>query len=132
VSSGGDLLSELADYCYRKTVRLNTLDEPAEPSGDAAAAAQRVLEQTEAERLDEQRLQLDFSCAVGALTICRFMTDLAGSLGLSALRRMLVDQDMLMTLIPLLDSKPWERRRAGRLERYCDGRCAVVLDALPC
>ena len=125
VTTGGDLLSELADYCYRKTVYLNTIDSDESPEC-RAMSPDEIMKQTDAERLQEQRLRLEFACAVSALTIARFISENASSVPLAVLNRLLVEQDMVQTLVPLLDSKPWSRRHRDKLQRYDDGRWADV------
>ena len=125
VASGSELLSELADYCYRKTVYLNTLnfDDPPESRG---LSAEEILNQTDADRLKEQQNRLEFSCAISALTIVRFISENASSIPISALNRLLVEQDIIQTLIPLLDHKPWSRYHKVQLQRYIDGRWTDV------
>ncbi len=125
IASGSELLSELADYCYRKTVYLNAIGLD-ENSGSRVLNAEEILKQTDADRLREQQERLEFSCAISALTVVRFISENASSIPISALNRLLVEQDIIQTLIPLLDNKPWSRYHKEKLQRYVDGRWTDV------
>ncbi len=125
VIAGGELLSELADYCYRKTVHLNAIASEDSPES-LPLSMDQILHETDLDRLKEQKRRLDFACAISGLTVVRFISENAGSISLSTLNRLLVDQDILMTLIPLLDLKPWCRYHKEKLQRYDDGRWTDV------
>jgi hypothetical protein len=53
---------------------------------------------------------------------CRYLTDGVTTLPMGLLSRLVSTNDMLMALVPLLDSPPWVRRRgsgkAARLEKW--------------
>jgi len=128
VSSGGDLLVELVDYCHRKAVLLMHDAEAATQAGlpgggiEHEKTAEEEVNQTEAQRLAEQQKTISFTCACTAITLIRFMTDNVKVMPLGVLSRMLTDQDILQTLVPLLDNPPWKRTFKGKLQTFSDGR----------
>jgi len=123
VAAGGDLLVELADYCYRKTVKLVS-DAEAGGADDAPKTAQEEVAMGERERLADQEGSISFGCACSAVTLVRFLTDNAKGLPLGVLTRMLSDHDVVQALVPLLDRPPWRRLRGGKAQVFSDGRWA--------
>ena len=127
VAAGGDMLVELADYCYRRTVYLNTVDpNTIEPESTKEQLKDEIMNQTDAQRVQEQKNKIDFSAGIAALTLLRFLTENASSLPVSVLSRMLNEQDVLQTVIPLMDAAPWKRTRKGKVEKYNDGKWTEV------
>eukprot|EP00960_Hanusia_phi_P073438 768013-Hanusia_phi.AAC.9 len=123
VSMAGDSLIELSDYCYRKTVYLNSMH----PETDEEAPKRdEILNMKDIERLEEQRKKIDFSCAISALTVLRFIVENAETVPISVLSRLLAEQDVMQTLIPLLDESPWTRKKDKKLEKYEDGKWIEV------
>jgi len=122
------MLVELADYCYRRTVYLNNVDpnqiDPEPASKDKIK--EEIMNQTDVERVVEQKNKIDFSAGISALTLLRFLADNAASMPVSVLSRMLNEQDVLQTVIPLMDASPWKRTRKGKVEKYNDGKWAEV------
>lgn len=120
ISSTSDILVDLADYCYRRTVFLNQVD-PAkideEPQGK-----EEIMAVTDEQRLDAQKLKIEFGCAMSALTILRFLSENVPSVPLAVISRLLAEQDILLTVVPLLDKRPWKRTVKGKKEKYDDGR----------
>lgn len=54
------------------------------------------------------------------------MTDYLPHLPVSLTSRMVTTSDMIMALVPLLDSPPWTRRRDRKTERFEDNRWTLV------
>ena len=97
-------LVELVDYCVRK-VRL--LCGWTHDDGDSDDAE----EEGEEARMSRQMRQLDFSSAACCLVILRYITDRLADLPLALVNRLIHTHDLLLTVIPLLHSKPFTRRR---------------------
>jgi len=112
-----EALLELADYCYRRTLLLTRgdLHERIEEKDDGA-------EESGVESLMRQKHTIDFGVAMSALTIVRFMAEYSDSAPLSVLARLVDEQDILCTLVPILDSAPWMRRIKGKVSKFSDGK----------
>jgi len=124
VAAGGELLVELADYCYRKTVKLVSDADREEGDLPPPKTAQEEAAMSEMERLEDQERQISFGSACSAVTLVRFLSDNAKLLPLGVLTRMLSDHDILQTLVPLLDRPPWRRVKGGGAQVFSDGRWA--------
>eukprot|EP00961_Rhodomonas_salina_P145675 1960974-Rhodomonas_salina.1 len=59
---------------------------------------------------------------MSALTILRFLSENVPSVPLAVISRLLAEQDILLTVVPLLDKRPWKRTVKGKKEKYDDGR----------
>mmetsp|Transcript_24978 Transcript_24978/g.82320 ORF Transcript_24978/g.82320 Transcript_24978/m.82320 type:complete len:423 (-) Transcript_24978:1254-2522(-) len=123
VSMAGDSLIELSDYCYRKTVYLNSFHSDTE---EESPKRDQILNMKDIERLEEQKKKIDFSCAISALTVLRFIVENAETVPISVLSRLLTEQDIMQTLIPLLDDAPWTRKKDKVIEKYEDGKWIEV------
>ena len=139
VSMAGDSLIELSDYCYRKTVYLNSFHPDTE---EESPKRDQILNMKDIERLEEQKKKIDFSCAISALTVLRFIVENAETVPISVLSRLLTEQvdiswfetlslmlcckDVMQTLIPLLDDAPWTRKKDKVIEKYEDGKWIEV------
>lgn len=87
---------------------------------------EEILNQTDVERVEEQKIKIDFGAGIAALTLLRFLAENASQIGVSVLSRMLNEQDVLQTVIPLMDHMPWKRTRKGKTEKYNDGKWTEV------
>jgi zinc finger MYND domain-containing protein 10 len=116
ISAAGDMLLELADFCYRKTLFLNhgKLQQMiAEPSAGASAS----------EALQHQQSTITYGVAMSCLTIIRFLLEAQDELPLGVLSRFVEENDVLHALVPLLESQPWLRKnKKGVNEKFSDGR----------
>jgi hypothetical protein len=114
-AAGDDALLELTDYCARKLVYLNA---PAGAEADARASAEYVdrdaktlLEQKPHEEFLEKAAEIRFGAACCALTVLRYLTDRIDEVPLCVTARLLDTHDAQMLLVPLLERRPWARRR---------------------
>ena len=116
IAAAGDMLLELADFCYRKTLFLNhgKLHQMiAEPDSSASAS----------ESLRHQQSNITYGVSMSCLTIVRFLLEAQDELPLGVLSRFVEDNDVLQVLVPLLESPPWLRKnKKGINEKFSDGR----------
>lgn len=119
-SAGDDALLELTDYCVRKLVYL--VGESTQPGSCAEADINATLKSMEddtstvinrssSQELEEKIRDTRFATAVCALTVLRYITDAMDVLPLGVMARLLDTHDAQTLLAPLLDKKPWSRRR---------------------
>jgi hypothetical protein len=128
-SGGDDAMLELGDYCVRKINALNAgqfkkLQQDEKPE-DAKAALNRSTQDS----LRQQALDIGFSVAVCAVSMLRFLSDHVNVLPLGVTSRLLHTHDVLLSLVPLVESPPWTRRRNGRLEKFSDQRWMAIAPA---
>ncbi|CAG9466309.1 unnamed protein product [Pedinophyceae sp. YPF-701] len=103
-----DHLVELVDWCYRKIIYLNNQGQ--QDKEYVARTAQELLAMTPLDELESRDREIRHGTAICALTILRYLTDRPPDLPVGIVARMLSTNDVLMALLPLLDSPPWERR----------------------
>ncbi|GAQ87507.1 hypothetical protein KFL_003580010 [Klebsormidium nitens] len=127
-AAGEDALLELADFCHRKMVYLH-----AEGRQDASfkeRSAAELLALSPAQELQDKAAAIRFGVALCCLTLLRYLTDYLPHLPLCVMARLLTTHDCLMTLVPLLLSPPWQRRRVHHgsklVEGYVDGRWQAI------
>ena len=140
-AAGDDALLELTDYCVRKLVYL--VGEGEAPGSSAAADvaasvaaldddAAVALRRTAWQELEEKTRDTRFAIAICALTVLRYVTDAMGDLPLGVMARLLDTHDAQTLLAPLLEKRPWVRRRVDKSsgktmsEAFQDGRWSVV------
>jgi hypothetical protein len=116
IAAAGDMLLELADFCYRKALFLNHgklqqfLIEP-----NAASSA--------SESFRHQQFSITYGVAMSCLTIIRFLLEAQDDLPLGVLSRFTEENDVLHAVVPLLESQPWLRKsKKGASEKFSDGR----------
>ena len=131
-AAGDDALLELTDYCHRKLVYLNA---KAAADAEALAASQdrsadEMLKLRPHQEFEDKARDVRFGTACCALTVLRYLTDYVNQTPLASWARMLDTHDTQMLLVPLLEERPWVRRRknpsssGGRpiVEVFSDGR----------
>ena len=131
-AAGDDALLELTDYCHRKLVYLNA---KAAADAEALAASQdrsadEMLKLRPHQEFEDKARDVRFGTACCALTVLRYLTDYVNQTPLCVMARMLDTHDTQMLLVPLLEERPWVRRRknpsssGGRpiVEVFSDGR----------
>ena len=119
VEACGDVVLDLADYCYRQVCYLNAR-KPYEDGDDAPLTTKQQLEQTGQEQLEDQVKNLPFEIATKGVCIIRYLLDSCQILPLSCLTRMLNTHDVPCALVPLITQSPWQRTKEGKLEKYVD------------
>lgn len=94
--------------------------EPEHTSKDSLK--EEIMNQTDVQRVEEQKVKIDFGAGIASLTLLRFLAENAKDMPVSVLSRMLNEQDVLQVVIPLMDQMPWKRTRKGKVEKYSDGK----------
>jgi len=67
-------------------------------------------------QLEEQLDEINFSCAIIALTMLRYMTDHMEKLHVSVVQRLVNHHDFVSLLVPLLDTAPWYKKTIIKVE----------------
>jgi len=104
---------------------------------EALKEAKTYLDETPRDALLRQSKDIAFSTAVCALSIVRFVTDQLPNLPQSILSRVTETQDLVLSLVPLVENPPWTRKitpKGGEpyTEKYIDQKWVVVpADQLP-
>ncbi|KAH7445377.1 hypothetical protein KP509_01G005700 [Ceratopteris richardii] len=123
-----DVLLELADYCCRKLLYLNTRARDDIKFIEKSAA--ELINMCAKEELEEKGSSAMFQSSIYALSILRYLSDYINNLPLSVMARLIDKHDVLMSLIPLIEKPPWKRqRRKGDktlVEKYEDGKWREV------
>lgn len=122
---GGESMLELGDFCVRKVTALTTgqfkalqADEPDDPKSS--------LDRDTKSTVLRQHLDIGFAVAVCAVTMLRFLSDHVDVLALGVTTRLLQTHDVLLSLVPLIESPPWTRRRNGKYEKFFNQQWQVV------
>eukprot|EP00898_Chlorokybus_atmophyticus_P008829 jgi/Chlat1/8948/Chrsp94S08253 len=115
-AAGDDALLELVDYCQRKLLYLNTVAaDDAKAKGiccdPSEVSAEELMKQTAQQEMQEKAQHIRFGVAMCSLSILRYLTDYASELPLCVMARLVSTHDVVLSLVPLLDSRPWMRRR---------------------
>jgi len=121
-----DAMLELGDYCVRKINALNTGQFKKLQEEPKAEDARRELNRSTQDQLRQQSLDIGFSVAVCAVSLLRFMSDHVSVLPLGVTSRLLHTHDVLLSLVPLVESPPWTRRRGGKVEKFSDQRWMAI------
>ena len=106
--AGDDTLMELVDYCARKLTWL--VQQPKRQ--DKAKTTKEMIAESEdtAKNLENQLAEVNFQCAIIAITMLRYMTDHMESLHVSVIQRLVKHWDFVAMLAPLLDTQPWNKQ----------------------
>jgi predicted Zn-ribbon and HTH transcriptional regulator len=143
LDEAGDALLELTDYCYRKLsglvgaqMRARAMemageggddDEGGNDGGDAKKRA--LLDESPADTLQRQSKEIAFATACCMVSVLRFLTEHLSTLPVAVAARLLDTHDILLTLVPLVETPPWTRRRDGQCEKFVDQKWIVVAPA---
>ena len=123
-TTGGDVMVELIDYCYRKLIYLNTeaRDYAESTNLDKDLSVKDVMETTPEQELRKKVKEIVFSCSMCSLAVLRYMTDYLGSMDPGVMARLLDTHDVCMSLIPLVEDPPWQRvsNKSRQIETYED------------
>jgi hypothetical protein len=79
-----------------------------------------LLNKSEEERFEESIKEMEFSMAMTCLGLFRSISDQINDVPLSALNLMLVEKDMIVTLVQMIEKSPWIRKRK-ELEKFENG-----------
>eukprot|EP01045_Picozoa_sp_COSAG04_P029083 COSAG04_NODE_4684_length_1949_cov_1.487027_2_plen_282_part_01 len=112
--AGDDTLIELVDYCARK---LTWLASQPKREAKVRSAKQMVADAEDTQKnLSEQLEEINFQCAVIAMTMLRYMTDHMEACHVSVTQRLVKHWDFVAMLVPLLDTQPWNRTSVTSIE----------------
>ncbi|PFH34984.1 hypothetical protein BESB_058710 [Besnoitia besnoiti] len=120
--AAGDYIVDLVDYINRKVIYLLSRDASQlhSPSLSLESGAQGALPSDE-EELERQQLDCRYKICMTCLSILRFITDHREGLPVTVTTRLLDQHDMLLSLVTLMERKPWYRtRRSGETEFFED------------
>ncbi|SPQ97056.1 MYND-type domain-containing protein [Plasmodiophora brassicae] len=122
VDSVADLLLELTDYCHRRLTALNAGVARTAPDLTEIRAYENV-----GDRVRRQAAGIAFALASDAVSLLRFITDQVDQLPLGLVNRMVNQQDMVVSLVTVMDTAPFTRRRKdGKVEKFTDQQWKVV------
>ncbi len=126
-----DALFELVDYCYRKMVRLAStsamyLPSELRPAASAAASSGGASSSSTTtaflEDGSEQASQIEFSVSMISLSLFRFITDQIHTVPLSVSTRILNTNDMIGTLVVLVERQRWLTKGKGKYYKWTEGK----------
>jgi len=106
-----DSLLELVDYCHRKINYLNS-GQAKEDAQLVIRSAQEVMDMSKADEMADKVKELNFGIALSSISVLRYATDYGNDLPLGVMARMLDTHDTIVQLVPLLEERPWMRRRS--------------------
>lgn len=107
-----DTTLELIDYCHRQLLYLNSgmAKDDVDASKDPTTADE-WMKKSKKEEQETKVKELRFGAAISALSVLRYLTDYSESVALGVMARMLDTHDTIVQLVPLLEERPWVRRR---------------------
>lgn len=112
----GDVAAlEVVDYCMRRVTYLNS-----RAAQDDAEYKERDLKTMMAmnprDELDERHAEVRLSVSLCSLSVLRYFTEYTNEMDLCVLARLLDTHDAIVQLVPLLEDKPWVRRRESAVK----------------
>ena len=116
-----DALVELIDYCHRKLIWLMNLGErrPQETPEMRKTEDGKMHSTDHEAELKRQFEHIEFQIAIICISILRFISDHMPSLSVPIVHAMTTKNDMPLTLVPLFEMKPWERKNGkGEIEHF--------------
>jgi hypothetical protein len=120
---GGDEMTELLDYCYRKLSLL--VGNKYKELNDSPLGAKEKMDEKPRDTLKRQMQEIGYSTAVCAVSIVRYFTEHLPHMHVSILARAIETHDLVLSLIPLLEVKPFERFINGKVEKFVDQKWQV-------
>lgn len=93
----------------------------ANKTSEPRKSASEILEMTDIERFDETIDELDFNLTMSGLSLFRYITDNIADMPLSVMTMILNENDMICTLVYILEMGPWIRKTPSGLERFESG-----------
>lgn len=130
----GDALVDLVDYCVRKAAWLLRNKAPA-PAGEEymgktakeLASAAEKKSGRDGTDLQKQADDISFRMGVVAITCLRYLSEHVAKLPLSVMTRILDTHDVMLLMVPLIESPPWTRRNPkGQWQKFQGQAWGVV------
>ena len=120
--SAGDAILDLADFCARQVVYLNSLPRNDDSKVETMETIRKRIRDTDAKtELQNQADDIAFRVAVSSMSVLRYITEHVTKLPLSLMNRLLDTHDVAVSTIPLIENPPWTRRRVV-LRKDKDGK----------
>uniref|UniRef100_UPI00358E1CFD zinc finger MYND domain-containing protein 10 n=1 Tax=Myxine glutinosa TaxID=7769 RepID=UPI00358E1CFD len=120
-----DVMMDVVEYCHGKLTRLiagQQLKEAQTPSTSARTSENALMEE-----LRKQSDEIDFSIAMGTISVIHCITNHLDSLPLSVSTRLLNTHNTPIILVQLLEQRPWSRvLKSGVMEDYIEGSWKTV------
>lgn len=64
---------------------------------------------------------------MSCISLVRYLSDHAGTMPVSAMTHLIIDNDIVMGLIPLIEKRPWLRtNQQGQREKWEDSRWQAI------
>eukprot|EP00164_Ancoracysta_twista_P007032 GFYU01009905.1.p1 GENE.GFYU01009905.1~~GFYU01009905.1.p1 ORF type:complete len:508 (-),score=140.68 GFYU01009905.1:64-1437(-) len=125
MDAAGDAIIDLADYCVRKVIILNTRSE-GQFAPNVGKTSQEWLDKTTKTDMHEKFNEIQFTVCMCALTITRYMTESLNNLPLAVMTRFLMSNDMPICLVPLLETPPWQLKKGEKTWKFTDSQWQLV------
>jgi hypothetical protein len=74
----------------------------------------QLLNISENQSLQENKATLDFAIAISSLSVFRYITDVVSDVSITTLTRIVNVNDMICSLVLLVENAPWIRRRKNK------------------
>eukprot|EP00002_Diphylleia_rotans_P003134 TRINITY_DN1210_c0_g1_i10.p1 TRINITY_DN1210_c0_g1~~TRINITY_DN1210_c0_g1_i10.p1 ORF type:complete len:436 (-),score=71.06 TRINITY_DN1210_c0_g1_i10:255-1562(-) len=123
-ASVGDAIIDLADWCYRKLMKLH-IEDPKNYT-PKKKTADEIMKVSPEQQLEEQRKSIEFGVAMSAISILRYLTDHLSRIPIGVTTRLLVSNDIIALLVPLLLQAPWTHRSAGAVHKWVDNKWTSI------
>lgn len=125
--TAGDTLVDLVDYCSRKLTHL--IHKKNKDLWPQSADKKELLTQTDLDLLRQQRVECEFHICTSTISVFQSLTQHRKSLPLTITTRMIDGQDILLTLVPLMEKAPWIRKtKAGVLQKFEEHEWIPIAD----
>eukprot|EP00128_Syssomonas_multiformis_P018226 Colp12_sorted_trinity150504_noHs@13782 len=122
----GDTVLDILDYCVRRITKLHVIAEKLHADDFKKESAAELLNMSNEEQVKKQEEDMQLDLGIRAVSILRYLTDHMTELTLSLMTRMLKTHDVILMLVPLLETSPWSIYRNGVLRKYIDGKWQEV------
>ncbi|CEL93667.1 unnamed protein product [Vitrella brassicaformis CCMP3155] len=117
-----DALVDLVDYMHRRlqaAVALTHNTTRTSTSRTASTTSSGNGDTTNREVLCRQEADSAFQVCMGAIALTHSVTEYSQELPKPVVKRIVEQQDWLLSLVPLMDAQPWLRENSrGRVEKY--------------
>eukprot|EP00003_Mantamonas_plastica_P012728 TRINITY_DN2269_c2_g1_i1.p1 TRINITY_DN2269_c2_g1~~TRINITY_DN2269_c2_g1_i1.p1 ORF type:complete len:332 (+),score=91.61 TRINITY_DN2269_c2_g1_i1:39-998(+) len=121
-----DSVIELVDYCHRKLEFFVNKDNWEESVPTQESGEYEDSEEGRVKELDRQKDVIEFQCALGALSIVRYMTDYMHDLPIGVMNGLVMHHDFIAMFTRLVTNPPWVRKGKQGYHKWIDNRWELV------
>lgn len=123
-----DLLLELADYCVRKLGRLVDMpsDWPPDVCEQAGLPVTTNASASPMSKIYDRISMIEYQTAISSIHILHYLVTHLEPVSVGLLRRLLVDHEIVDTMVSLIERPPWTKNINNTLIKYVDGGWMVV------